>query len=159
MSKTTEMKNIANKMNELGIAEYQYQAEAGKVIWKDADGNIQAYADCKAIMSFASTNNSYRWGLYPNTPTLNKPDWASDMQYDVTEEQSRESALKAAVEAEADFMFAGNWLTLTVYLACWNIQYGSDITPSETAPWHPVEGDMSKHADLINGIIDKIMAN
>lgn len=147
---------ISEKLAELGITEYQYLYEEGKIRWKNTEGEIVAHGNCKAIMSFASTNDSYRWGMYPNTPTLEKPEWTEDMVFEVSEEDSRKVALKAAAEDKADFMFAGTWLTLTIYLACNDIEFENDNVDNESVPWHPIAGDMSKYADLVNSIIDKL---
>lgn len=146
---------ISKRLSDLGASEYQYLYEEGKVKWRNENKEIVAYANCKAILSFASTNNSYRWGLFPNTPTLDKPEWTEGMVYDVTEEVARQVALKAALEYGSEFMFAGSWVTLTIYLACNDIIFESD-SADKSAPWHPVVGDMSKYSDLVNSIINQI---
>jgi hypothetical protein len=156
MSDYKEFLKISQKFTELGATEYQYFSEEGKIRWRNGQSEVVAYADCKAIMSFASTGDSYRWGLFPNTPTLDKPDWTKDMVYEITEPETRKVALKAAAEANAEFMFAGNWTTLTIYLACNNIVFENDNIDNESVPWHPVDGDMSKYADLVNSIIDGV---
>ena len=74
------------------------------------------------------------------------------MKFDVTEEETRNTAIKAALEAGSDFMFAGTWLTLTVYLSCDNIVYEDNNITDETVPWHPVH--MNEYAEIINSIID-----
>lgn len=156
MSDYQIFKNISEKLAKLGAIEYQYLYKVGKVRWRNEKQEIIAHADCKAIMSFASTDNSYRWGIYPNTPTLIKPEWTDTMVFNVTEEKTREVAIKAALEDNAEFMFAGNWLTLTLYLSCYNVVFKIDNTSDDSVPWHPVEGDMSKYADVINSIIKQI---
>lgn len=149
-------KRISEKLAKLGATEYQYFSDEGKVRWRNSDEEVVAYADCMAIMSYASTNNSYRWGLFPDTPTIEKPGWTENMVFDVTEEQTREIALKTALEKDADFMFAGNWVTLTIYLACNDIVFENDNINNESAPWHPIVGDMNEYADIVNAIMDII---
>ncbi|GEM_PF-6628814 len=56
----------------------------------------------------------------------------------------------------AEFMFAGNWTSLTIYLACNNVVFEEDNTVDESVPWHPVEGNMSEYAGIMNAIIEKI---
>jgi len=158
MSTNAVLKETMTKMTDLGITEYQYFQEEGRVRWRTAEGDVAAHADCKAIMSFASTNNSWRWGLYPGSPTLDLPEWlkGKNMAFDTTEEETREVALKAALEAGAEYMFAGTMLTMTIYLSCTNVLFENDGSGDESAPWHPVQGDMSEHADLVMSIIDSL---
>lgn len=156
MENKSNYREIYNKLAELGVVEYQYLYEKGKIRWRDKNQKVVAFASCKAIMSFASTNNSYNWGLFPNTPTLEKPEWVEDMKFDVTDAETREVAVKAALESGSDFMFAGNWMTLTVYLACNDLVFSDDQIKDESVPWHPVEGDMNKYAEMIHSIIDNI---
>jgi hypothetical protein len=147
---------VSNMLAELAVFEYQYLYEKGVIRWRDKDEKIVAYSDCKAILSYSDSGESYRWGLFPNTPTVELPEGVSNMKFGVNEEESREVAVKAAIEDNAEFMFAGNWTSLTIYLACNNVVFEEDNTVDESVPWYPVEGDMSKYADIMNAIIEKI---
>lgn len=150
-----KFKEIAEKLAQLGVVEYQYNGKDGKLRLRDKDKKVVAYSDCEAIMSFASTNNSYRWGLLGG-PTVKQPKDVPGMKMDVTEEEAREVATKVAYEGDYEYMFAGTMMTLTIYLACKNLRFGDDNLGEILIPWHPVSGDMNKHRDFIMSVIDKV---
>ncbi len=155
MTSPQKFEEIASKLAAAGAVEYQIEGPS-TVRWRASDETIVAHASFKAIMSFASTNNSYRWGLMPEHETVPQLDGYDAYGSDVTEEQTREIATRAALADNADFMFAGTWVTLTVYLACRDVEFGADVPGEEASPWHPIHGDMSEHAQLVLSIIDAL---
>ena len=49
------------KLDSLDVKSYAADLPAGKIRWVDANRNTVAHADCRGIISFAGTNQSYVW--------------------------------------------------------------------------------------------------
>lgn len=123
-----KLEEVAAKFDSLGIKSFGADLPAGKIHWVNAQGEIVARGDCKAVISFAGTNNSYIWlstmAQYESVPTLPIPEGSAPYVEPATETEARAAATLAAIGDKADYLYAapvggGGY----VYLAVYNLRF------------------------------------
>lgn len=134
------------KLDSLDVKSYAADLPAGKIRWVDANRNTVAHADCKGIISFAGTNQSYVWistmSYYDKIPRIQVPDGEITSKSGVSEDEARTVASTAAKNAGAEYAYAapvagGGFL----YLAIFNMKIGDvengqdDALEKEKALW------------------------
>jgi hypothetical protein len=129
--------SIAHQMDALGVQSFGADLQGGRIHWMDGSNAVVAHGRCKAILSFAATNNSYLWlsahSQYQGVPKVMKPEGAEGYREGVTEAEARAVAVEAAIADGAAYMYAapmggGGF----VYLAVHDLAFGPlTLSPEE----------------------------
>ena len=125
------MQNIANVLDALGVVNFGADLVGGKIHWTNKEGEIVAFANVKAIMSWAATNNSAMWahavGQFQDAgvPCVVPKDAISEYISNINDEQAAEFAQKVAAEAGAQFLYRAANGANGLYLAIFDFEEGT----------------------------------
>ena len=125
------MQNIANVLDALGVVNFGADLVGGKIHWTNKEGEIVAFANVKAIMSWAATNNSAMWahavGQFQDAgvPCVVPKDAISEYISNINDEQAAELPQKVAAEAGAQFLYRAANGANGLYLAIFDFEEGT----------------------------------
>lgn len=100
----------------------------GKIYWTNAAGTVVAHAECKAILSWAATNNSAMWahaiGQFQDAgvPVLKSANYKSDYIGNINDEQAAKFAAEVAEEGGAQYIYRAPNGANGLYLAVFNFK-------------------------------------
>jgi hypothetical protein len=100
----------------------------GKIYWTNAAGTVVAHAECKAILSWAATNNSAMWahaiGQFQDAgvPVLKPANYKSDYIGNINDDQAAKFATEVAEEGGAQFVYRAPNGANGLYLAVFNLK-------------------------------------
>lgn len=123
--KTREFLEELDKLDAIGFGA---NLAGGKIYWTDKEGLVVAHAECKAILSWAATNNSAMWAFAigqfqdAGVPVVSPVDIKSDYIGNINDAQAEEFAAKAASDAGAQYIYRAANGANGLYLAVYNFK-------------------------------------
>lgn len=122
------IKEFGDLLERHGAIGFGANLAGGKIYWTDKEGKVVAHAQSKAILSWAATNNSAMWAFAigqfqdAGVPVIKPSDAKADYIGNISDEQAEEFAAKAAIEAEAEFLYRASNGANGLYLAVYNFK-------------------------------------
>ena len=113
------------------------------------------------FMTYATTNDSYRWGFHPDYPGIEEQPEFVERYSEASLAETAERAQRVAVE-RGEMLFVGTWVTLYVFVSC--SEFTTEVDRSiisqpikDVSPWHPIDGDTDAARDIVLAVIDKVL--
>ena len=103
---------IAEAFKTLGVKTFYAQLPEGRIAWVDENGQTVAQARCKAILSYATANQSvmWAWGLehfaQAGVPTIAPDELVPVYMENVPQRNAEHLAMRAAEDDGAEFYYA-----------------------------------------------------
>jgi len=125
------MQNLSSILETIGVVNFGADLVGGKIHWTNNEGEIVAFANIKAIMSWAATNNSAMWahgiGQFQDAgvPCVVPEDAISEYISNINDIQAAEFAEKAAAAAGAEFIYRAANGANGLYLAVYDFEKGT----------------------------------
>ena len=125
MINTTEFNNL---LNSIGAKSHGSNLSAGTIYWTDENHQVVAHANIKAIISWASTNNSAMWaysiGQFQDNmvPVVKPLNVKSDYIGNISDSDTESIAIKAAEEDNAGYLYRASNGSNGLYLGIYNFK-------------------------------------
>jgi hypothetical protein len=120
-----------NLLNSIGAKSHGSNLSAGTIYWTDENHQVVAHATLKAIISWASTNNSAMWaysiGQFQDNmvPVIKPSDIISDYIGNISDSETEVIAVKAAEEDKAEYLYRASNGSNGLYLGIYNFKIES----------------------------------
>jgi hypothetical protein len=123
-----ELHQLIEILDKIEAVGFGANLAAGKIYWTDKDGSVVAHAECKAVLSWAATNNSAMWAFAigqfqdAGVPVVKPVDIKSDYIGNINDEQAAEFAAQTALNAGAQYLYRAANGANGLYLAVYNFR-------------------------------------
>lgn len=103
---------VKDLFDTLGVQDFSAALPEGRIHWINGDGAVVAHARCRAILSWAATNNSILWAeaiasyQEAGVPCLPAPEGEEPFVEDIDETVAQELAGQSAQLVNAQFLYA-----------------------------------------------------
>jgi hypothetical protein len=132
---TSEFNSI---LESIGAKSHGSNLSAGTIYWTDENHKVVAHANIKAIISWASTNNSAMWACYigqfqdNKVPVIQPENVISEYIGNITDSETELLAIKTAEGDRADYLYRASNGSNGLYMGIYNFKKEYlELTPED----------------------------